>query len=94
MTLYLGFVDFEKAFDSIHRESLWIIRRKCGIPKKIVRMVKLFCDGLTSRRSRFFTIKTGVKQGCNTSGFLFLIVMNWVMRRAVGSGKNGIRWKV
>ena len=27
------------------------------------------------------------------SGFLFLIVMDWVMRRAVGSGENGIRWK-
>ena len=27
------------------------------------------------------------------SGFLFLIVMYWVMRRAVGHGKNGIRWK-
>jgi len=26
-------------------------------------------------------------------GFLFLIVMDWVMRRAVGSGKIGIRWK-
>ena len=27
------------------------------------------------------------------SGFLFLIVMDWVMRRAVGGGENGIRWK-
>ena len=41
-TLYLGFIDFEKAFDSIHRDSLWIIMRKYGIPEKIVRMVKLF----------------------------------------------------
>ena len=27
------------------------------------------------------------------SGFLFLIVMDCVMRRAVGGGENGIRWK-
>ena len=27
------------------------------------------------------------------SGFLFLIVMDWVMGTAVGSGENGIRWK-
>ena len=27
------------------------------------------------------------------SGFLFLIVIDWVMRRAIGSGENGIRWK-
>ena len=38
-------------------------------------------------------IKTGVKQGCNMSGFLFLIIMDWVMRRAVGNGENGIRWR-
>ena len=27
------------------------------------------------------------------SEFLFFIVMDWVMRRAVGGGKDGIRWK-
>ena len=35
----------------------------------------------------------GVKQGCNMSGFLFLMVLDWVMRRTVGNGENGIRWK-
>ena len=33
-TLYLNFIDFEKAFDSIHRESMWIILSKYGIPEK------------------------------------------------------------
>ena len=37
-------------------------------------------------------VKTGVKQGCNMSGFLFLIVMDYIMRRTVGKGENGIRW--
>jgi len=27
------------------------------------------------------------------SGFLFLIIMDWVMRRTVGNGENGIRWR-
>ena len=26
----------------------------------------------------WFDIKTGVKQGCNISGFLFLIIMIWI----------------
>ena len=42
----------------------------------------------------WFDMKTGVKQGCNMSGFLFLVVMDWVMRSAVGGGENGIRWKL
>ena len=28
------------------------------------------------------------------SGFFFFIVLDWVMRRAVGGGENGIRWKL
>ena len=30
--LYINFVDFEKTFDSIHRDSLWRILRAYGIP--------------------------------------------------------------
>ena len=37
----------------------------------------------------WFGIKTGVKQGCNMSVVLFLIVI----RRTIGHGENGIRWK-
>ena len=32
---YANFVDFEKAFDSIHRESLWCILRHYGIPPRL-----------------------------------------------------------
>ena len=32
---YANFVDFEKAFDSIHRESLWRILRHYGIPTRL-----------------------------------------------------------
>ena len=28
------------------------------------------------------------------SGFLFILVLDWVMRRTVGDGNNGIRWKL
>ena len=40
----------------------------------------------------WINIKTGVKKGCNMSGFLFLINMDWIMRRTVEPGENGIRW--
>ena len=26
-------------------------------------------------------------------GFLFLVVMDWIIRKLVGQGKNGFRWK-
>ena len=90
-TLYLDFIDFEKAFDSIHRDSLWIIMRKYGIPEKIVRISNYF---MMVSNVQLKIKETGVKQGCNMSGFLFLIVLDWVKRRTVGNGENGIRWKL
>ena len=40
--LYLVFVDFEKAFDSVDREVLWKILRHYGISEKIMRMIRVF----------------------------------------------------
>jgi hypothetical protein len=40
--LYVNFVDFEKVFDSIHRDSLWSILRHYGIQSKLVHLIKSF----------------------------------------------------
>ena len=34
--LYINFVDFEKTFDSIHKDSLWHVLKAYGIPQRIV----------------------------------------------------------
>ena len=44
-TLYTTFVDSEKAFDSVHRESLWKIMASYGIPDKLIRMVRILYEG-------------------------------------------------
>ena len=96
----MNFIDFEKAFDSVHWGSLWIIMRKYGIPEKIIRIIQLFYVDFQcavedrGERGNWFGFKTGVKQGSNMSGFLFLMVMDWIMRRTVGKGENGIRWRL
>ena len=43
-TMYIHFVDFKKAFDSIHRDSLWIIMRQYGVPQKLIKMVKILYE--------------------------------------------------
>ena len=45
-------------------------------------------------RTDWFEVKLGVKQGCNMSGFLFLLVIDWVMRRSVEGARTGITWKM
>ena len=42
----------------------------------------------------WFEVLSGVKQGCVMSGFLFLIVIDWVMNRTVKNNRKGIRWKL
>ena len=50
------------------------------------------CSGTTD----WFDVKSGEKKGCNTctSGFLFLIMIDWIMRRTVPDNNTGIRWKL
>ena len=96
-TVYVNFIDFEKAFDSVHRDRLWLIMRSYGIPSKIINMVKAnyhnfecaVVDGEDT--TEWFKIKTGVKQGCNMSGLLFLLVVDWVMRHTLQERNTGIR---
>ena len=42
----------------------------------------------------WFKVKTGVKQGCIMSGFLFLLVIDWVMRETTRNNSTGIRWQM
>ena len=99
-TLYLVFIDYEKAFDSIHRETLWKIMRQYGIPGKYIRLVKMFydndrCSVLTEGGiGESFSVKSGVKQGCVMSGFLFILVIDWIMRKTVTRNDTGIQWSL
>ena len=97
-TIYIHFIDFEKAFDSIHRDSLWIIMKQFGIPEKIIGMVKALykdfrCAVIDENETTdWFPVMTGVKQGCCMSGFLFLLTIDWVMRKTTENARTGIRW--
>ncbi len=95
--LFINFVDFKKAFDSICRVAIWRILRNYGIPAKIVNLIKLFynkfecCVDLNTQLSDWFEVQTGVRQGCIISPILFLIVIDWVMRQT-NQGSNGLGW--
>ena len=87
---YIYFVDFQKAFDSIHREILWKLLRHCGVPSKIVNIIRKLYEGFTAqivhngRLTEKFQMQTGVRQGCLFSPLLFLVALDWVTREAHG----------
>ena len=97
-SLYINFIDLKKAFDSIHRESLWKILRHYGIPTKLVNIVKmLYCDFKSqvicdTELTEAFSVTTGMKQGCILSPFLFILGIDWIMKQVTSEGQRGIRW--
>jgi hypothetical protein len=92
--LFVNFVDFEKAFDSLHRDSLWEILRNYGIPSQIVQLIKQFYTNFSCtinyEADTNFLVKSGVKQGCVMSPVLFIIAI--VMRTILTEGNTGLRW--
>ena len=90
----LCFVDFRKAFDSISRETMFEILPLYGIPHSIVEAVKclytntsalvLTPDGETT----FFNIEAGVLQGDTLAPFLFIVVLDYVLRLSLDTNNE------
>ena len=38
--LYINFIDYETAFDSVDRETMWKLLRHYGVPKKIISLIR------------------------------------------------------
>ena len=80
------FIDFKKAYDSVRREVLYNILIEFGIPKKLVRLVKMCLTETYSRvwvgknLSEIFPIRNGLKQGDALSPLLFTLLWNMPLR--------------
>jgi hypothetical protein len=63
------FIDLKKAYDSVKKEVLYNILVEFGIPKKLVRLIKMCLNETYSevhigkRLSDKFPIQNGLKQG-------------------------------
>ena len=96
--LYINFIDYEKAFDSVDRETLWKLLRHYGVPKKIISRIRCTFQDMSckiahaSQLSESFEVKTGVRQGCLPSPFLVLLVIDWIMKTTTTGRNNGIQW--
>ena len=99
-SLYVKFVDYEKAFDSLDRDTLENITTLWVAPMKLVNMIKNSCEGMSCRvihdgqLTKNFEIRTGVRQGCLLSPFLFILAIDWIMKTETKGKRNGIQWKI
>jgi len=81
------FIDFKKAYDSVRREALYNIIIEFGVPKKLVRLIKMCLTETCSRvqvgknLSDMFPIRNGLKQGDALSPLLFNFALEYAIRR-------------
>lgn len=91
--LYLAFVDYKKAFDTISHESIWASLKAININEKYINILKTIYNNSTSRvkldrAGEIIHIKRGVRQGDPISPKLFIAVLQNVMEKLPWSNRG------
>ena len=85
----LIFVDFTKAFDSIHRGKMEQILLAYGIPKETIAAITILYRNIKVKvrspdgDTEYFDIVAGVLQGDTLAPYLFIICLDYVLRTSI-----------
>ena len=94
--LYMVFVDFSKAFDTVGRTGLWQLLRKYACPEKFTTMTEALQTGMMvnvsvgGEVSESFGVTNGVKQGCVVAPTLFAIFLSAMLDEAFRDMGDGV----
>ncbi|KAJ8726613.1 hypothetical protein PYW07_001311 [Mythimna separata] len=84
-TIYMCFVDYQKAFDSLHYDAIWTALSRQGIDAKYINLIKSVYSKCRAkvkleREGVEFPVQKGVRQGDPLSPKLFSAVLESVFR--------------
>ena len=86
-SMCIGFVDLEKAFDTVSRKMVMATLRWLGVPEGEVRMVEETYEQTNGRviigagMSEQFSVNIGLRHGSALSPLLFIVVMGLIRRK-------------
>jgi len=95
--MYVAFIDFCKAFDSVNRKLMFAILRRNGINGKMLCILQSMYHSVRScvkcpcGYTDYFECTSGLKQGCKCSPILFSYVVGEIAKEVAGKGKHGIQ---
>ena len=96
LPLVVSFIDFRKAFDSINRAVMFSILRHYGIPEAVVDAIQVMYVNSQSavmvdgNISEPFAVSTGVLQGDVLAPFVFIIVVDYLLKEAINGLDSGV----
>ena len=94
--LYVAFIDFKKAYDTVNRNVLWSVLLRAGIKGKMLKMIQAMyssvraCVLCNDGYSSFFECLQGLKQGCVVSPVLFSLLINELANEIILNGRHGV----
>ena len=82
--MYCAFIDYEKAFNTVTHDALWIKLVKTEISCKMLKMIQSISQNVkscindfnTMSYSELFNVTLGVKQGLPLSPLLFVLFIH------------------
>lgn len=96
LPLAVTFIDFKKAFDSINRKVMFSVLRHYGIPEAVVNAISVLYNNSKSavmvdgNISDLFDVSTGVLQGDVLAPFLFVILVDYLLKKATSELDSGV----
>ena len=95
--VYVCFVHFRKAFDTINRSVLWNVLRKSVVGEKMLRILQSMYISVRSRircpdnLTECFECPNGVRQGCVLAPTLFSFLINESVLDIAQNGMYGVQ---
>ena len=100
LSAIITFIDFKKAFDTIHRGKMLNILKAYGIPDVLVDAIQ---DSYSETRAKVttpdgetdeFEIFAGVLQGDTLAPYLFIIILDYCLRSAIDGREEDLGFTV
>jgi hypothetical protein len=96
-TVFMCFIDYNKAFDCVDHSRLWNTLRKMGVPEHLTVLIEsMYTKQKAAVRKEYgnmewFEVRKGVRQGCILSPYLFNLYSECNMRRVGLEDEKGIK---
>ena len=96
LPLVVTFIDFKKAFDSINRKVMFAVLRHYGIPEAVVNAISVLYKNSKSAvmvdggLSDPFDVTTGVLQGDVLTPFLFVVLVDYLLKKVTWQLDSGV----